>query len=247
MGAAGDGLGARGAWTQWRSAPGAAALPGGRGGGLLWLGGGVQGRRPLAGHRLLRAWGGMGGLGCAGVVQSLQPPSAPLCVSPSTAGARLKDQAVGGAVRQGGLGHPSLRRARPGLSGVLRRRARPAGLAAGRSVPAVVSARVPCAAGGLLRSLPPHAPACGRPGGGGGLGGGRSPGEYPGLLAPTLLPARHSPRSQLGAGLLFQPLPAFPGVARGAAVASCRAAGGGGGAWCWRALGPGQLPVVSGQ
>ena len=41
-GAAGDGPGARGAWAWWRSATGAAVVPGGRGGGmgLPWPGGG---------------------------------------------------------------------------------------------------------------------------------------------------------------------------------------------------------------
>ena len=39
---AGDGLGARGAWSEQRSAPGAAALLAGREGGLSWSGGGYR-------------------------------------------------------------------------------------------------------------------------------------------------------------------------------------------------------------
>ena len=55
---AGDGPGACGAWTLWRSASGAAVLPGGRAGGLFLAWRGVQGRRPLVGLRRSRGLGG---------------------------------------------------------------------------------------------------------------------------------------------------------------------------------------------
>ena len=68
--------------------------------------------------------------------------------------------AGGERVRQGGLARPSPRCTRPPAAGGppvrlcsnLGRRPRPGGLAAGRSVPAVVPARAPQAAGGLLQS-----------------------------------------------------------------------------------------------
>ena len=98
-----------------------------------------------------------------------------------------------GDVRQDGLVHPSLRRAPPVLSGVLGSMARPEELAAGRSVPAVVSVRVLCAAAGLFGRPCRGALACGRPGGGDEGGeagsGGRCPsGEHPGPLVRTHLP-----------------------------------------------------------
>ena len=75
-----------------------------------------------------------------------------------------------GGVQQGGLMRPFPRPAWPGLSGVLQREVRPGGLAAGGSVPVVVSACAPCAAGSLLRSPPSTCPGA-RAAWGGGTGG----------------------------------------------------------------------------
>ena len=137
---------------------------------------------------------------------------------------------VAARVRQGGLVRPSLRRARPGLSGVLGHQARPWGVAAGGLVPAVVSVRVPCTAGGLLASPPPRALARGLPGEGGAVpvGGSRPPtgARLTGRRAVVLAFANGPP-----------------------AAASCGAVGGGVGPTFAGAAGggPGQPSVVSGQ
>ena len=63
---AGDGLGARGAWTKWRSA-GAAAFSGGRGGRSTGLGGGYRAEVPEPITSIPRpGWGGRGGGSCRG-------------------------------------------------------------------------------------------------------------------------------------------------------------------------------------
>ena len=158
-----------------------------------------------------------------------------------------------GGVRQGGLVRSSLRRARTGLSGVLRRRARPGGLAAGGSVPAVVSIRVLCAAGGLLQSPPLRALARGQLGGGGDQGGGhRLWGLVPVGGAPRAADPYSPPPALQGRATgrraVVLALAPGPAAARGVAAASCGAVGGaGGGPGVRRRWGRGPGSAVSGQ
>ena len=131
---------------------------------------------------------------------------------------------------------PPPQRARPGLSGVLGRWARPGELAAGGSASAVVSKPYVCRAPAVTWYAPPPPPprasACGRRGGGAGP---QSWGPEPVGGAP----ARHSGPGPPGAGSLFWPSPMVPAAARFSAVAPRRTAGGGG----WRS--PQRGAVVS--
>ena len=92
---AGDSPRARGVWALWRSAPGAALLPVGRGGrGLPWPGRGGTGlRSPIQLPALCGLRGGGGGGGRARVVESLCPPSGPRFHSLAAAGAGSRAQA----------------------------------------------------------------------------------------------------------------------------------------------------------
>ena len=140
-----------------------------------------------------------------------------------------------GGCRRWSAARPSLQRVRPGLFGVPGRRARPRGLAAGGSVPAVT---------------PAHAP-CGWPGGGGtdGVdpvsGGWRPAGGHPGPLARTPLPPSFRP---LGAGLSFGPSPMVPLLPVSPPPRRAALVGGSGGAPAGaRGGGPGYRLVVSGR
>ena len=85
--------GARGAWTEWRSAPGSAALSGGRGGGwapLAWRGG--TGPTSLSLPPAFRGLGGGRGGGLARTRVRRRPPSAPWFISLAAAGVGLKSQ-----------------------------------------------------------------------------------------------------------------------------------------------------------
>ena len=94
----GDNSGARGAWTQWRSDPGAAAHVGGPGPPLAWGGGspglgrGVQGRRPPAGHQHSAGFGGGGSRRGSAVPL---PPFGPPVRSPGGCGGWLKGPGPG--------------------------------------------------------------------------------------------------------------------------------------------------------
>ena len=157
-----------------------------------------------------------------------------------------------GDVRQGGLVRPSLRCARPGLSGVPGRRARPGGLAAGGSVPAVASVRVPWVANGLLWP-PPAARPGGQAAGGGGTGGvspasgGRCPsGEHPGPLVRTPLPRAFRSLAHRGPGRRFGLRPRSPCCSRRRFRVVRRCGGGSGGGVRGR-WGRPPRPAVSGQ
>ena len=115
------------------------------------------------------------------------------------------------------------------------------GVSSGGSVPAVVSAHALCATGGLLRSPPPRARACGRPWGEGVRGG---EARLWGLMS-----ARLSGPGPLGAGLLFWPSPAIALLPASPPLRRAVLPGGRGSLVFAGAgvSGPGQRSVVSGQ
>ena len=212
---AGDSFGARGVWAWWRSPSGAAALLGGGGGAPLARQRAYRANvgRPPAYRGLGRGEGREGGGSRRG---SPSPPFGPLVLFSGRSAGWLEGPGPGPPYgRQCSAARPSLQSVRPVLFGIPWRRARPGGLAAGGSVPAVTTA---------------HA-LCQSPGGGGGEDGGGGlrfwgfapGGGAPQAAGPNSPPALLPATGRLAVVSAFAHGPPAPRVA----AASSRGTGGG--------------------